>query len=70
MCPLKHTRAVQCDKRPGRVESRALLEAVRGDPGLEGGRVGQAGEGLLGFRNRNFDVAQGAAFKVIWTAAS
>lgn len=68
MRPLKHTCAVQCDKHPGWVESRVLSKAVRGDPGLEGGRVVQAGEGLLGFRNRNFDVAQGAAFKIVWTA--
>lgn len=77
MLPWKHSHAVQRDKCPGRLESRAhnpisgaLLEAMMGDPGVEGDRVVPAGEGLLGFRNRNFDVAQRAAFKLIGTILS
>lgn len=39
---------------------------VGGRPlGLEGGRVVQAGEGLLAFWNPEFDVAQRVAFKLI-----
>lgn len=63
-------RAVPCDKHPGRVESGALSGSVRGDLGLKRGRAVYAGEGPLGFRNRNFNAAQGAAFKIIWAAAS
>lgn len=47
--------------------SRAFLEVLvgRGDHNLEEGRAVQTREGLLGFWNREFDVTQKVAFKLI-----